>query len=278
MKTIKTLVTLFQNSFYRTASVYSSAACYYIILSLLPMSLFILALVSSLSPMVSRLLTDQLPDVILHFLSSLTLDFAPVLSLPVYSTVALTWLWSASKGIAAVTDGMNAVLNHQLHRGFIRQKLYSIGHFILLSISLVVALLALVFGERLILLLSTRNSIIFLIFRHRFIVAFFLLSMIFSVLYLLQKGASLSVRFAVYGGMAASAGWILFSFGFSVYLRCFSNQYELLGNLGGLLIAAIWLRYCILLLFAGIKYAVFLSNGNRSIFRFLWMKLRDVHE
>ena len=96
------------------ASLYASSSSFYILLSVFPAALFLLSLLPYL-PLSLDALLDALEQVVpnpFHPVVGYVFDTVRTSStITLLSVSAVTTLWSASKGVLAITDGLNAVLN-----------------------------------------------------------------------------------------------------------------------------------------------------------------------
>ncbi|MEG0019288.1 MAG: YhjD/YihY/BrkB family envelope integrity protein, partial [Oscillospiraceae bacterium] len=53
------------------------------------------------------------------------------------------------------------------------------------------------------------------------------------------------------GAAIASGGWLIFSFGYSIYINYFSSYASLYGSLGALMLFMLWLYMCMNILLVG---------------------------
>ena len=76
-----------------------------------------------------------------------------------------------------------------------------------------------------------------------------------------------SLRNAFFGAALASAGWVLFSFIFSVFVENFANYATIYGSLAALVILMVWLYACMFILLIGGEIAMWLQHSgiNRDI-------------
>lgn len=139
--------------------------------------------------------------------------------------------WAASAGIWALMKGVNMV--------YTRKTLSSIGARLLAILFTVgfVAVLALsltmIFTQQWLALLASTVAIFALIL----------------ALYYFTPGTLASFRRCAWTAALATAGWILVSRGFEIYLRFFSNYTVVYGSIGAFLGLALWLFViCIVIL------------------------------
>ena len=216
------------------ASVYAASACYYILLSILPSALLFMSLLPNLpisfrtwEIWFSQLLPEPFQPVAAYVLEQIERSEA----FPYLSLSALTVLWSASKGIIAITDGLNAVLCHEEPVDFFRKRVLGMRSFLFFMLLLILLLIG-----------QTILSGYF---------AFALLILLFAMLYRFLPGRKLPFRCSILGGAFTATGWITVSWLFSVYVDHFDRYHRLYGTIGLLILACIWLQICILMILYG---------------------------
>lgn len=237
---------------------HAAAACYYILLSLLPgVALGLTAL--SASPAASRelvlVIKNILPDAFQPMAEYFLNMIRPQNQTALLSLWALLTLWSASKGIMAMTDGMSAVFDCPRTKGFLRRRLHAMTALLLLAVVLIATLVINVFGKRLF-SYSYRAfpqlaGTLVMLYKLRLLYSVFVLSFLLSLLYWFLPGHPLPFRSCLQSGLFSAAAWIAASFGFSIYVNHFQSYQRLYGGLGLLLLASLWLQICIRMLFYG---------------------------
>ena len=65
------------------------------------------------------------------------------------------------------------------------------------------------------------------------------------------------------GAMVASAGWIVYSFGYSVYIKHFSSYSALYGSLGAVMLFMLWLYMCMNILLCGALLNKISADGKK---------------
>ena len=266
-------------SVFQTASLYATFACYYIILSVFPAGMFAVTVLPHLSLPFEIWQSSFLPPEMLQALDYLRHAMQQVSSPPIFSFSVIIWIWSASKGIHAVSQGFDAVLQAKQEDRMLRKRIVSMLNFLLLSVSLLLTMLIQVFGRQILDLLQQQLPFLSSFLLHfRTLWSFLFLTGVFAVLYRIHPNSPLPFRICLYGGMLCAAGWICFSFLFSIYVTYFSGQYRILGNLGALLLTSIWLRYCMMMLFLGISFSKFRWESKCSVVKSLISLFKDIHE
>lgn len=258
MKHWKMLTALWEPLTKANISLYSSSAAFYLILSFLPASVLFLSLLPYLpvSPdLWLSFLTDTVPSPFLPVAFSLWETIFRNRSLGTASASAFITLWSASKGILSVMDGLNSTFGLPQTGKFIMRHVTAVVYFILLSVCLLVVLICLVFGHVLFSVIDSYYPGLYLLLRpfvkFRGIAAFIVLSILFCLVYRFLPLKRLPLRHCIFSSCVVSAGWIIFSLVFSIYVNYFSGHRRLYGGVGLLILAAIWLRICVSLLMYG---------------------------
>jgi len=133
---------------------------------------------------------------------------------------------------------------------------------------LIATLLLLVFGNSLLLWIQLKipalTDLALLLISLRTIVILLVLLLLFVTMYLFIPNRKSSFLCELPGAFISSAGWMLFSFGFSYYIdnmKSFTNTY---GSLTAAVLLMLWIYFCMYILFFGgeVNYAL----ANRSAF------------
>lgn len=260
-------------------TLYAAQASFFLLLSAIPMLLLILN--------VSHLLAEETTEFFVDLLrSAVPADFHAALSallaelqnagnIPLLSVTAVTALWSASRGMAALERGLGGVYGIDVSRGFLADTARSLLYTAALIVLLPASLLLLVFGtqlaDRIMMLLPSLETIITRLMNARGLLMFFLLSLFFAlehrmILQRARRGRRLPVHLP--GAMASAAGWMLFSYLYSLYIRFFPRASYLYGSLAILLIMMLWVYFCMIIFLGGaeINKALnrWLDAGERS--------------
>ena len=216
-----------------SVSVCAAAASFYLLLSILPASL-LLSRIIQFFPMdpttITQTLEKWIPGLftgITHYLfSSSTLSPPALLSIS-----AVTILWSASKGVQALMDGINTVLAIRSSRGYLYRRFLAMAYFLLLV------------PLRLLIGVTT-------------------LTAVFSLIYRFFPMNRISFRYCIAGAAVSSVGWILFSWLFTIYVNFFSNMHTLYGSIGILILLLLWLHISLSILLYGCIFSQLISNGS----------------
>jgi membrane protein len=168
-------------------------------------------------------------------------------------------IWSASVGISAIQDTLNAVYKIQDSRSFIRARIDAIGLTILLTLIVTLGLASLLGGD-----VTAALAYRFIDYRlleiavaagARLIawaMATALLVLAFAVTY--YWAPDVRVRrwhWLTPGGATGILGWLLASVGFRVYIHFFNSYSVTYGSLGAVIILLMWFYITGLMLLLG---------------------------
>ena len=250
-------------------SLYAAGASFYLILSALPASAFLLALLPYLpvsQATWTHILEQTFPAPFLPIVFALLQAAAARRSAAILSLSALTALWSASKGILALMDGLNAAMSMEQKKLYILRRFTAIAYFLLLEAGLLAMLGFYVFGRQILdgclRWFPGLSDLMHLILRLRVVYTVLPLGFLFAAVFYFFPARRLRFRFCLAGGVISAVGWIVLSLGFSIYVNYISNLNRLYGSLGVILLAAVWLHSCMVLVLCGGLFAQLLSNGR----------------
>lgn len=150
-------------------------------------------------------------------------------------------LYSASKGMASLIQGMNVAYDEEEERGFIKLKLITFALTIVLMIGLLVALLSML-GLPAVLAFVDLGTVVETVITICFWVALLALTILgLSVLYRYAPSRDEPEwKWASMGAVAACVLWIVASAGFAFYVSNFGSYNESFGTLAGVVVLLMW--------------------------------------
>jgi membrane protein len=168
-------------------------------------------------------------------------------------------VWSASVGISAVQDALNAVYKVQDTRSYIKARIYAVGLTIILTGIVTLVLSAMLGGDFFAAVASHRIHERFLIVvagvLARFIgwlIATALLALSFAVIYYWAPDLKTRRwRWLTPGGALGILGWLVASLGLRIYLYFFNSYSVTYGSLGAVIILLTWFYITGLMLLLG---------------------------
>ncbi|WP_299741050.1 YihY/virulence factor BrkB family protein [uncultured Roseobacter sp.] len=150
-------------------------------------------------------------------------------------------LYSASKGMASLIEGINVAYDEEEERGFIRLKLVTFALTLFLMIGLLVALMA-TLGLPAVLAFLDFGAVFEFLMTAGLWVGLFLLTVFgLSVLYRYAPSRDEPEwKWASPGAIVACLIWVIASAGFAFYVRNFGSYNESFGTLAGVIVLLMW--------------------------------------
>lgn len=256
-------------------SMYAAQASFFLLLSALPLLVLILNvshfLAGSHVDFLISMLRSAVPAEFHNALTALLSQLDGSGSIPLLSITAFTALWSASRGMAALERGLGGVYGIDMNHGFLRDILRSLLYTAVFILLIPATLLLLVFGAQIadfiMSALPALETPIIRLMEARGLLMFLFLSLFFSLEHriTLQHDRT-GERMPLYlpGAMLSAAGWMLFSYLYSLYIRFFPRSAQLYGSLALLVILMLWVYFCMIIFLCGAEINKLLNHWIRA--------------
>ena len=220
-------------------SLYAGNAIFFLVLSVVPLSAFVLGMIQWLPvsrQSFLRVLYEILPIDAAEFADRLLTAADPV---AVLSVSAVTTLWAVSRGTYSLMLGLNRAGNMTEQRSWLRIRLSCLADTFLLILSVVVAcVLFLVAGP---LLQTVQTQVL----------QFVLITLFLSFVDRVFPIHTIPFRNTLPGAVFTSIVWRVFSSVYGLYLRLFSGAQRLYGTLSAVAVTLLWLYFCVEILLLG---------------------------
>lgn len=248
-------------------SAYAAQTSFFLLLSAFPFLILILTCIRFLP------LTDEdlifaleymLPTDVHDMIISIVMEFVNRSSSTLLSFSIITTIWTASKGLMTISDGLNSVYRTNESRNYFILRGLAMIHTLVVLVAMLVLLVLFVFGNTIYNLISDKltmfHNIATFIISIRIVIGFILLFIMFIAMYRELANHRITIRMAAPGALFSTVSWMAVSFLFSLYINHFSNLSKIYGSLAGLAIAMIWMYMMMLLLFWGAEMNVYLTS------------------
>lgn len=261
MKWIKNWATLILHKIKEDhVSEHASTSAFFTLMSAAPFLMLVLALLQYV-PLDEGLLLESyeelLPESAIVFLEIIIEELNTKASTVLLSASVLFLLWSAGKGILAMTEGLNEIYHMKETRNYAFLRLEAILHTILFAILIILVLFLIVFWNDLYaglvqLLPFLDQWFPFLIVLVRTGITFGVLFLFFLFFYdILPNGTNPKWRRQFPGTIFSSISWIVCSYIFSYYVDHSDNLAFVYGSLTDMIAIMLWLYICMFLFFIG---------------------------
>lgn len=256
-KLIQTIRGFMQKMNQDHTSAYAAQAAYFIILSFIPFLLLVMTSVKY-TPLtreeVIRVIMQICPDSFYEFIATIVYEVYAK-SLAVVPLSAVIALWSAGKGIQALTNGFNCIYQVSETRNFLLTRIRAVLYTLVFVISIVLTLILQVFGNSLQRELSKRfpflDTLVTMIISMRIIITLSMLFLVFLLMYKFIPNRRATFRSQIPGALLSAVCWLAFSFGFSLYFDFYSGASDMYGSMTSVVLILLWLYICMMFVMIG---------------------------
>ena len=236
----------------------ASQLAFFFLLSLFPLLIFIFTLLPYLNLNQAEIflfIRDYAPENVALLIEDTVGEIlnnrnGGLLSIGVIATV-----WSASKGMNALTKALNLSYFKEETRSFIVARAMSIVFTVMLIAVLVIALVLPVFGEQIgtfaYTYLGFGEGFLKLFNSLRWIIPPILIYVVFSLIYWLVPNLKIHFKSVFFGAAFSTIGWIITSVVFSYYVSSYGNYSSTYGSIGAIIALMIWLYFSAIILMLG---------------------------
>ena len=238
--------------------IYAANASFFIVLAVFPALVLLLSLLRYTDLSVENLirsLQGVIPQALMDMVRQQILTVYDKSGGTLVGISAVTALWSAGKGIYGVMKGLNAVYGIRECRGYFRIRLISMAYTFVFLLVLLLTLVLHVFGDIFLGWMRYGNSPLFRLLARaldlRFVLLLALQTLVFTLMFMVLPSENNGFWESIPGGLLASAGWLVFSDGYSVYVTHFSGYANLYGSVYAVALSMLWLYCCMSIVFYG---------------------------
>ncbi|MBQ8279335.1 MAG: YihY/virulence factor BrkB family protein [Roseburia sp.] len=231
-------------------SAYAAQSAFFILLAIIPFLMVFLSLLQFTLITESMLLTlyeEGLPGYISPFFITIT-DEIYNRSLGITAVSAVVAIWSAAKGMHALTDGLNAVNDLEENRNWFVLRFWAVIYTVVFMLAIVFTLVVMVFGN------SIRNlavdylpilrNVAVIVSSFKGVLLFLILVIFFDVAFTILPNTKLTFMSQLPGAILCALAWNGISFLLSIYIDYF-NGFSMYGSLTTVALMMLWLYFCI---------------------------------
>ncbi len=248
--------------------VYSAQSAFYLVMGIIPM-LMLMFMLLKFTPLSEEMIMESLSQIMDEsVMSTVQTVVGNVYHGPVtvLSIASLTMLWVASRSIIGLSNGLNSIHRIRENRNFLILRIRAMGYTILLIVTFIMAFGFLVAGMRFREYLSTLLPIFRIhnrAMRYTFtLVGLLLMTLIFNMLYVFLPNRKKRFFSQLYGAVFTTISWTIFTSLFTFYLGLAKNLSIVYGGLLTLMVAMLWLYYCLYLFFFGAEINAWKENPD----------------
>lgn len=249
-----------------------SQLAFFFLLSLFPLLIFIITLLPYFNLDQSQILVfihEYAPSDVAYLIETTLGEILSSRNTGLLSIGILATIWSASKGLNALTKALNLSYEKEESRSFIVERGLSIVFTIMLIVVLLIALILPVFGQQIGVLafsfLGLEDGFLQLWTKIRWTIPPALIFLVFMLVYWIVPNIRLRLSSVWPGAVFATVGWITTSLGFSYYVNNFSNYSATYGSIGAIIVLMMWLYFSAIILILGGQINAVMKKRKEAI-------------
>lgn len=253
---------------------YAAQSAFFFVLSLIPIILLLMTMVQY-TPLtkgdVMKAVTEVFPKTVTPFMISIINEVYSQ-SKAIIPVTILVALWSAGRGVLAITSGLNCIYQSKETRNYVYLRLRSSVYTLLFLLVIISCLLLAVFGNRISIFVEMnvpvlQKAVEFLI-RIRTSLTVGVMMLFCMLLYRFLPDVKIKTKWKhqIPGSVCSAIGWQIISLIFSVYLDIFEGFSTMYGSLTTIVLVMLWLYFCMyMILFGGvINITIFKDNLDKA--------------
>lgn len=247
---------------------YAAMSAFFFVLSMIPLILLLLTMVQY-TPVTKA---DVMTAVVKLFPESVNSTIVVIInqvynqSRAIIPITALVALWSACRGVLAMTSGLNCIYRSTETRNYIYLRFRAMLYTVLFLVIIVLSLVVLGFGNSISLFVERHipiaTRVVRFLIRIRTVTAFFMLTGFSLLIYrFLPNKKGSKWRDQIPGSIFTSVGWLFTSFFVSKYMEIFKGFENMYGSLTTIVLIMLWLYFSMYIILLGGKLNMFFKLG-----------------
>ena len=246
---------------------FGAMAAFFMLLSIIPFMIFLLTLTRYL-PFSKDDLITSLTNILSFESDSLIRKIVNEVYGKAGTTVSaisiLMALWSSSRGVYAISLGLNSVYDIDENRNYFVLRFFSMIYTALLALLICMIMVIWIFGNTLYDYFKVRfeylGNIISSMVHKRAIFTIIVLTIVFMLIYQYIPNRRSKFSSQLPGAIISSLGWIICSVGTEFYVSHFGSFSYIYGSMASIMLIILWLYICMSIVFYGAEINYFLEN------------------
>ena len=245
---------------------YAAQSAFFMVLSLIPIILLLMTLIQY-TPItkadILRAVYELFPRTIRGTMVSIVNEVynQSLATIPVTILVAM---WSAGRGVLAITNGLNSMHGKPETRNYIFLRIRAAFYTVLMIVAIVAILVVLGFGNSISLLVNEYvpvfQYITDFIIEIRTVASMLIVVPLALCIYRFLPNHKVRLRYQLPGAIFTAFGWALASFIFSIYMDVFRGFSSMYGSLTTIVLIMLWLYFCMYVLLLGGEINLFVEE------------------
>lgn len=253
---------------------FAAQAAFFMSFSFIPMIIMVLMALRFLpysSQQIAYVISYIFPSALSEFITTAVEGVITSYSGLFVAIVVFMFLWAASKGMFAITSGLNSVYETGDQRGFFQKRGTSMLHTVMLGVLFMFLIMILIFAINAVKLIGFYLKIINIYrINYSYIGSLILLTIIFDSIYAILPRQKMDFRKELPGAVFAAFGWIIFSWLYSFYLKQIGNVSIVYGSLSAIFLLMLWMYFVMYIFFIGAEINLFIQGNNMKEVVWRW--------
>ena len=256
---------------------YSGQSAYFLILSALPFALFLLTLFQYL-PIDTQALLDGIaliiPGKYMPAAEAVLNDIHVASGSTIMSLSVVITIWTAAKGIMAITEGLNSVREIEEHRNYFLLRFKAASYTLIFAAVIIFTVFVLVIGNQIYSWIRTvfpsfpEYSQLLSMLKSFIAIGFYIL--IFTLFYKFLPAKPMKTLKQIPGAVFTTAGWMISSYIFSLYVDLSKSPSYMYGSLSYLILFFIYLYMIMYIFFLGAELNFLLFPDEKEDFHLMY--------
>lgn len=242
---------------YDHVGAYASQSAYFLVLSIIPFLLLLLTVIRytafskvDIMGVVAPIFPGTIEPLIRSIINQVYAGSSAVI--PITAIVAL---WSAGRGVMAMTTGLNCIYDCVETRNYLFVRFRAMLYTFLLIIIILFVLLSLVFGNSLAGFVVRRfpflKKVVEYLIGIRVVTSLGSLFVFSMLVYHFLPNRKFKLRYQMPGCAFTSVGWLVVSFVFSIYLDVFRGFSSMYGSMTTIILLMLWFYFIMYVMLLG---------------------------
>ena len=253
-------------------SAYAAQSAFFIMLSLVPILLLLMTMVrftpitqADIMAAAYELFPKTVSSTIISIVNEVYSQTGTAISVSL-----LVVLWSAGKGVLAISNGLNTIRGQVETRNYIFLRLRAAIYTVLFLLAIILSLVFLGFGNSISMLVNKYipvfQYVMDFIIETRTIIMILVLIVFSLSIYMFLPNKRRRLRSQLPGAIFTAFGWTFASFIFSIYMDIFKGFSNMYGSLTTIVIIMLWLYFCMYIMLLGGEMNDLLEQWVSTIF------------
>lgn len=245
---------------------YAAQSAFFLVLSLIPIILLLMTLIQYTPITKSDILQavyEFFPRTVRGTMVSIVNEVYNQTKAMIPITI-LVAMWSAGRGVLAITSGLNTMNGKLETRNYIFLRIRAAFYTVLLIVAVVLSLVVLGFGNSISFLVNEYipvfQYITDFIIEIRTVAALLIVVTLSVSIYRFLPNHKVKLRYQLPGAIFTAFGWAFASFLFSVYMDIFKGFSSMYGSLTTIILIMLWLYFCMYVLLIGGEINLFVEE------------------